>query len=166
GMNRTISGLVALTLGCGSIVAQKTASGMTIANLATPKYPPLALAARVTGDVSLDVRLASDGSTRVVTVDSGPPALRQAAVDSAARSQFQADPESLTSSHRLVYRFVLDETTKCEHDDSYPRVKHEANLVIVTEQNIPMCDYGVVYSTIRFRSARCLYLWKCGSKTP
>jgi hypothetical protein len=91
--------------------------------------------------------------------------LRQVAINSAIRSQFQANLENRTGGYRLVYRFVFDQTTKCEHDDSYPRVKREANLVTITEQNVPLCDPTAVIET-RFRSAKCLYLWKCGSKTP
>jgi hypothetical protein len=126
----------------------------------------MAIAARVSGDVILNVTLASDRSVNGVTFESGPPMLRQAAISSAKRSQFQATLENRTGGCRLVYRFVLDQTTKCEHDDSYPRVKHEANVVAITEQNVPICDPAATIERVRFRSAKCLYLWKCGSKTP
>jgi hypothetical protein len=94
----------------------------------------MALAARVWDDVILNVTLASDGSANAVTVESGPPMLIEGAINCATRSQFQANLENRTGRYQLVYRFVLDQTTKCEHDDSYPRVKHEANLVTITEQ--------------------------------
>jgi hypothetical protein len=126
----------------------------------------MAVAARVSGDVILNVTLASDGSTNRVSVESGPPMLRQDAINSATRSLFQADLENFSGGYRLVYRSVLDQTAKCEHDDSYPHVKHEANVVTITEQNVPICDPVAVIESVRFRSAKCLYLWKCGSKTP
>lgn len=99
----------------------------------------------------LNVTVASDGSAKAVTVESGPPMLRQSAISSATRSQFQANPENRTGRYRLVYRFVLDQTTKCEHDDSYPRVAHKANVVTITEQNVPICDPAIE----RVRSAKC-----------
>jgi hypothetical protein len=126
----------------------------------------MAMAARIYGEVILNVTLASDGSANAVTVESGPPMLRQAAINSATQSQFEPNLENRTGGYRLVYRFVLDQTTKCERDDSYPRVKHEGNVVIITEQNVPTCDPAAVIERVRFRSAKCLDLWKCGSKTP
>jgi hypothetical protein len=164
GMNRPSLALVALFGINASIFAQE--SQFTVAKLEPPVYPPMALAARVWGDVILNVMLASDGSSSAaVTIESGPAMLRQAAINSATGSQFQANPEN-QSGYRLVYRFALDQTAKCEHDDSYPRVKQEANLITITEQNVPICDPAAVIETIRFRSAKCLYMWKCGSKTP
>jgi hypothetical protein len=138
---------------------------LSVQKLEAAEYPPMAVAARIYGDVILNVRLASDGSASAVTVESGPPMLRQATINSATRSTFQAKAGNPIG-YRLVYRFVLDQTTKCEHDDSYPRVKHEANLVTITEQNVPICDPTAVIERVRFRSAKCLYLWKCGSKSP
>ena len=163
GMNRPSLALAALFWITASIFAQEPQ--LAIAKLEAPVYPPMARAARVWGDVILNVTLASDGNANAVTVESGPQMLRQAAINSAIRSQFQANLENRTGGYRLVYRFVFDQTTKCEHNDSYPRVKHEANLVTITEQNVPLCDPAAVIET-RFRSAKCFYLWKCGSKTP
>ena len=125
----------------------------------------MAIAARVSGEVVLNVTLASDGSTREVAVESGPAMLRQAAVESAKQSRFQVEAQNQSGEYRLVYRFVLDQTENCEHDDSYPRVKHEGNVVTITEQNVPICDPASVIERVRFRSAKCFYLWKCGSKT-
>jgi TonB family protein len=163
-MNRPLLALVALLWTTASIFAQEPQ--LAIAELEAPVYPRMALAARVWGDVILNVTIASDGSVNGVNVESGPPMLRQAAINSATRSRFQAALENRTGGYRLVYRFVLDQTTKCEHDDSYPRVEHEENLVTITEQNVPICDPAAVIERVRFRSAKCLYLWKCGSKTP
>ena len=137
---------------------------LSVQRLEAAEYPPMAVAARVYGDVILNITLASDGSASAVTDESGPQMLRQAAINSPTRSKFQAKAENRIG-YRLVYRFVLDQTTKCEHDDSYPRVKHEANLVVITEQNVPICDPTAVIERVRFRSAESLFLWKCGSKS-
>ena len=164
GMKRLLPTLLALFWIAAPIFAQEPQ--LSIAKLETPVYPPMALAARVWGDVILNVTPASDGGSNAVTVESGPPMLRQAAINRATRSQLQANLENRSVGYRLVYRFVLDQTTKCEHDDSYPRVTHEANLITITEQNVPLCDPAAVIERIRFRSAMCLYFWRCGSKTP
>jgi len=157
-MKRPSLALVALFWTTASIFAQKPQ--LAIAKLEAPVYPPMALAARVWGDVILNVTLASDGSANAVTVESGAPMLRQAAINSATRSQFQANPENRTERYRLVFRFVLDQTTKCENDDSYPSVKHETNLVTISEQNVPTCDPSAVRRT-KVRSKN-----NCGSFRP
>jgi hypothetical protein len=164
GMNWRSVALIFLLSPCASIFGQE--SQLVVAKLEAAVYPPMAVAARVWGDVTLHVALASDGTATAVSVESGPPMLRQAAINSATQSLFQSSQENRTGDYRLVYRFVLDQTTKCEHDASYPRVKHESNVVTITEQNVPICDPGAVIERVRFRSAKCLYLWKCGSRTP
>ena len=161
GMNWPSLALVALLWSYAAIFGQE--QPLAVVKLEGAVYPPMAVAARVSGEVVLHVILASDGSTNGVTVESGPPMLRQAAINSATRSQFQANLENRTGGFRLVYRFVLDQTTKCEHDVSYPRLTHETNVVTITEQNIPTCDPSAVIERVRVRSAKCLYFWKCGS---
>ena len=160
GMTRPSLALVALYWTYASIFAQQPQ--LAVVKLEAAVYPPMAVAAGVYGEVILNVKLASDRSANMVTVESGPPMLRQAAINNATRSQFEANLENRTGGYRLVYRFVLDQTTKCEHDDSYPRVKHEENVVTITEQNVPICDPAAVIVGVRFRSAKCLNLWKCG----
>ena len=160
GMNRPTLVLSVLLWVCGSLPAQDTQ--VSVVKLEGAAYPHMALAARVFGEVILSVALAPDGSARSVTVESGPPMLRQAAIESAKRSQFQATLGNRAGQYRVVYRFVLDQTTECEHDDSYPRATHEGNVVTVIEQNVPICDPGA--AVVHFRSVKCLYLWKCGSR--
>ena len=161
-MNRPLRTLVAFFCASGTFLGQEPQ--LPIIKLEATRYPPMALAARVSGDVILNVRLASDGSTSAVTVESGPAMLRPTAIDSATHSQFRGKTENGAGEYHLVYRFVLDQPTSCGHDDSYPRVKHDANAVTITEQAAMLCDPAFVIDTVRFRSAKCLYLWKCGSK--
>lgn len=165
-MNRAILGAIYLVLPCGWIMPQQAREELTIVDLTTPIYPPMALAARVSGEVKLDVTLGEGGIPSAVAVQSGPPMLRQAAIESATRSKFQENIENTGSVHPVTYRFVLDRPTKCERDNSYPRVIHEGDLVTITEQPALICDPATSIETVRFRSAKCLYLWKCGSKAP
>jgi hypothetical protein len=46
---------------------------------------------------------------------------------------------------------------------SYARVKFEGHVIAVSERPAPIYDSSVAIE-IRFRSAKCLYIWKCGSK--
>jgi TonB family protein len=160
GMNRPMLVVAGLFWVCGYLFAQDTQ--VSVVKPEGIVYPPMALAARVSGEVILSIALAPNGSASGVTVESGPPMLRQAAIESAKRSQFHATLGDGAGRYLLVYRFVLDQTTECEHDDSYPRVTHEANVVTVIEQNVPICDPGAV--VVHFRSIKCLYLWKCASR--
>jgi len=157
-----------LTSGAMYREAPGSESTLTVLDLNAPTYPAMAKAARVSGEVDLSINLAKDGSPARVIVDSGPPMLRQAAIDSATRFHFQAKLESATGVYRVIYRFVLETTGKCdeERDSSYPQVKHESNVITVAEQPALLCDPVAVIQTIRFRSVKCLYLWKCDSRAP
>ena len=110
-MNRRSLALVFLLWPCALIFAQEPQ--LVVAKLEAAVYPPMAVAARVWGDVILHVALTSDGTATVVGVESGPPMLRQAAINSATQSLFQSSQENRTGEYRLVYRFVLDQTTSC-----------------------------------------------------
>lgn len=165
GMNQLILGFVALLWACGTIVAQDSPQ-VTIVRLQAPVYPPMAIAARVSGEVNLDVTLAPDGTVATVAVRSGPPMLTQVAIDSAKHTQFRAIVEASGGAYQVTYRFVLDEPTKCDRDTSYLRLKYDRNLVTITEQPALICDQIVEITTVRSRSVKCLYLWRCGSKTP
>jgi TonB family protein len=169
-MYRIQLSVVGIVLLSGAMMAQipDPEAQLTIVKLQTPTYPAMAVAARVWGDVILSVTLSTDGTPALVTVDSGPPMLRQAAVESATHSRFQSDSKNENGPYRLTFKFVLDATRKCddERDSSYPRVRSESNVITVAEQPVPICDPSVVIESIRFRSAKCLFLWKCGSRTP
>ncbi|HEX4006992.1 MAG TPA: energy transducer TonB [Acidobacteriaceae bacterium] len=137
----------------------------SIVQLGPPIYPSLARAARVTGDVLLTVTLASDGTPKTVQVESGPPMLRDAATASAQRSKFQPGAGNAPEQrYPVVYRFQLDPPKDCStvRDPSYPHVKLDQDIVAVTDLAPMLCDPAI--DTRRTRSAKCLYLWKCGSK--
>ncbi|MBV8631588.1 MAG: energy transducer TonB [Silvibacterium sp.] len=147
-------------------LAQTTTSkpSLEVARLEPPAYPPIAMAARVSGDVVLKFTLLSTGSAGNVQVVSGPQMLRQAAVDSATRSRFVPAPADET--YQLVYRFALEKALACgqERDKSYPHIHYEANTVTVSEQPTSICDPAAETEPTRVRSVKCLFLWKCGLK--
>jgi TonB family protein len=108
---------------------------VVLTKLSPPNYPPLARQARITGDVKTHVAIRQDGSVDSAALFSGHPMLTQAAIDSAQKSQFECRRCSAQgSSYWLIYTFRFQDDGGCAD-------------VIVKRPT---------------RSARCLYLWKCG----
>jgi TonB family protein len=140
-------------------------SSLEAARLEPPVYPPIAMSARVSGDVVLTITLLPNGTPGAVQVESGPQMLKQAAVDSATRSRFQLAPgDQPEKSYQLVYRFALDKPPGCNQgrDKSYPHIHYESNIITIAEQpTSSTCDPAPEEPT-RVRSIKCLFLWKCG----
>jgi TonB family protein len=138
--------------------------GFTISKLSHAIYPPIALAAHVSGDVVLKIALRPDGLIDSVEVVSGPPMLRQAAIEGVKQAQFECVTcKDANPAFQLIYRFELGPSITCGHPDSfYPRVAHSANIVTITAQPFGTCDPAGTVEQIRVRSAKCLFLWKCG----
>jgi TonB family protein len=133
-----------------------------LTKLSQPVYPPLALQARIVGDVELSLSVRQDGSVGSVQVVSGHPLLQRAALDSAHNSQFEcrACGGPLTS-YRLVYTFQLGPTVYCApRDGSYPQVTQSQSHVTLLDEPVGTCDTAAEIRKVR--SAKCLYLWKCG----
>jgi len=154
-------GFTLFTLAGAYCVAQTPPPVLTIAKLKAPIYPPIALAAHVYGDVTLNITIRPDGKPATVDVKSGPPMLQQAAVESARQSLFQPLFEHAGQVHELIYRFQAHQLD-CggDLDPSLPKIEVEASTVTISGQFVPLCDPGA--EVIHVRSARCLFLWKCG----
>ncbi len=167
-MNLIQFGVVAVLLVSSSILAQTSdsESSLKVEHVQAAEYPAMAMAARVSGDVNLSVILGADGIPTSVTVDSGPPMLRQAAVDSATRSKFQVILGSRTGAYRVIYRFIFNTDQKCddERDSSYPHITHQSNIITIEAQPFLICDPAGVIERVRARSGKCLFLWRCGWK--
>lgn len=146
--------------------------GVVLAKLTPPLYPPLAKQARIMGDVELIVGVRQDGSTESAVAVSGHPLLKQAAVVSAQQSEFvcRGCSEAVIS-QRIVYTFRLGPTEYCsqtpatpklnEREESYPQVIQSTNHVTLIDQPVGTCDTEI-FSVKKVRSAKCLYLWRCG----
>jgi TonB family protein len=108
---------------------------VVLTELSPPIYPPLARQARITGDVKLQIGIRQDGTIGSAEVISGHPMLKQAALDSANKSKFgcRGCPAAVTT-YLLTYTFDF-----LDHDDDN------------------QCG-----SSTQLRSAKCLYLWRCG----
>jgi TonB family protein len=125
-------------------------------------YPPMALMGGIAGDVELSVVVRQDGTFESAEVLSGPTMLKQAALESAQHSQFECRScTGASTAVRLVYTFELGPTIFCTAPDSrYPQVIQSQNHVTVVAQPVGTCDPAVLRTKVR--SAKCLYLWKCG----
>jgi TonB family protein len=145
-----------------------TQDGVVLSKLSTPIYPPLAKQARVWGDVNLTVHVRKDGSVESVKLDSGPAMLKQAALDSALKSEFvcRGCSEALTS-YSLVYTFKFTGKKCCaETDNGTEREKPQPRAGVIQSQNqvtiladpACICDPG---PDRKVRSAKCFYLWRC-----
>jgi TonB family protein len=142
-----------------SVAASNTAQPeVVLTKLTEPIYPQLARQARIGGDVELKLEIRKDGSVESAVVVSGHPMLKQAALDSAQKSEFEcrACGHEVTQ-YSLVYSFLLDDGTECPpvHD----RVVQSQNHVTIVAKP---AEVSIYFSNLGARSAKCLYLWRCG----
>ena len=146
-------------------------TGVSLTKLDDPVYPPLARQARISGDVNLILHVRQDGSIESVEVVSGHPMLKEAALYSAKRSEFEChDCSEALTVYSLVYTFELTTAEKCceatEDSADAEQSKRSRAGVVQSQHHITIladpaciCDPS---AHIRARSAKCLYLWKCG----
>jgi TonB family protein len=155
----------------GVTSSESPQSGVVLTKLVQPIYPPTARASRITGDVDLLVTIRQDGSVDSVVLLSGHPLLKDSAVISAQRSQFECRgcTEQFTK-YRLAYTFEIEGECECESktrsnkkepEQAFPRVSDAQHRVTIVAQILCICDPG---ATTTVRSLKCLYLWKCRSK--
>ena len=77
---------------------------------AAPIYPELAVTARVSGTVNIEVRVSPLGEVTSVAVTQGDPLLRQASLDAAKRWKFRPHSGGPAVKLTFVYRFLQKET--------------------------------------------------------
>jgi Gram-negative bacterial TonB protein C-terminal len=149
-----------------SLSAQQTP---ILSKLSPIVYPPLALQARITGEVKLTLHIRKDGSVESIVAASGHPLLIQPAKDSALKSQFDCSKcKEEINSAELTYTFELSDTTSCcsteanrvKDKETVPRVVQIQNHVTVIDQPACICDPPGEIGK-RPRSIKCLYLWRC-----
>jgi TonB family protein len=98
---------IGMLLGTAIVTAQQTAAVAVKAAVA-PHYPPIAVAARIDGDVVLRVAVGPDGSVLHAVVVSGPKILQQSATEAAEKWKFEAsDPATTTRSSEIKFSYVL-----------------------------------------------------------
>lgn len=151
--------------------AEKLQPVVTLVHLSPPVYPLLARQARISGDVRILASIRLDGSVERAEVLSGHPLLKQSAVDSALKSTFECKgrcPEGAT----YEMRYTFDIAEKCPdygpHCDSVeehlPQVAQWQDHVTLTVDPLCTCDPIGTITRLKWRSAKCLYLWHCASR--
>jgi TonB family protein len=157
-----------------SATSAQTQESVVLRQLFQPVYPPLARQTRITGDVELILEVKADGGLESASVVSGHPLLKQAALDSARRSQFECrNCTQGVRSFQMFYSFQLGPTSYCaetsetskgdEKEVPYPRLIQSQSHVTVIDQPVGTCDPAFTVTGTKVRSAKCLYLWRCGS---
>ena len=106
--------------------------------LLRPVYPPIAVSARVSGDVEVNVRVRPDSSVESATIVSGPTLLQQAALEAAQKSSFECRGCSEAATpYSVVFAFQLvGETQSAAEDDQRGTVTEtpsQSRVTIVAE---------------------------------
>jgi len=160
-------GVLACSTSVQSMQAQSTdpnnlQAAVVITKLAQPSYPPLALQARIQGDVQIAVGVRGDGTVESASVASGHPILGRAALQSAQNSEYECRrcTEEVTS-YSLVYIFRL-EVSSTGQSRAIPITQVGNHITIIDEPPTITVTNSDPPSTFFRRSAKCLYLWKCG----
>lgn len=180
GMKRCLILLSALAITFPSSIASssqvQSESGsakndVSLLELYPPTYPPLAQQARITGAVEIKLNIRPDGTIESADVINGHPILREAALQSARQSRFECTKcAQVLTPYVLTYRFEIvprDPQKTCTEPEPVATpakvdvLKHE---VAVFAWSMFTCDPPI--ELIRVRSAKCLYLWKCGVRYP
>jgi hypothetical protein len=88
--------------------------------------------------------------------------LRQAAIDGVEQTQFECkDCTADLTPFSITYRFEMVDGPPCApRDATYPRIAQSQNIITIQDQPDDLCDPAA--DRVRTRSAKCLYLWKCG----
>jgi len=119
--------------------------------------------ANVTGDVELKLSVRRDGSIASASVVSGPQLLQQAALNSVQPSRFECRGcEKELAPHSLIYSFQLiaGADYPCPEKGGL-RISHtDDRVTVVAEPALVHPEF----SYVRRRSAKCLYLWSCGTR--
>jgi TonB family protein len=164
---------VLLMLPSGDIAQNLTTPRVIVDKLSSPKYPPLALQARIAGSVELDIAVRPDGSVESVILSAGHPILVPAAIESAKKTEFECKDCSKPMVYRVTYKFELGNVLTCDEIDANGVVYASANTqvsqsqdaIIVRGRPFTTCDAAGTISVRKFRSAKCLYLWRCAKRT-
>lgn len=145
----------------------------------SPVYPPLARMANVFGDVVLKITFRPDGSFDSLSAVSGNPILTQAALDSARQSQFECRVCGASElSQSLTYSFLIfpakADPCCCTSRPGVPattpttQVSQLQNHITIIEPPICVCPDACseawAQAHAKYRSAKCLYLWRCGKR--
>jgi hypothetical protein len=152
-----------------AVVPDKPAPELRLVNLSNPEYPAIAGSALVSGDVELRLLVGPDGAVKSADAISGPLMLRQYSVASAQQLRFECQGCSEAVPYEITFKYRITDPgpeKSCAAKGLIPDPAAELDLsghqVTISTWERWNCDPVVVRVMVRFRSAKCLYLWKCG----
>lgn len=168
-------GLLVFVALASGVVAQNQEATVTVRKLSPPIYPKLALQARIATTVVLNVTVRPDGSVDSVALVSGHPMLNGAATESAQKTEFECkNCREPSTSYHMAYNFELGDALYCKGIDANgygiydasadTAVSQSQSIVTVRGRPYATCDPAEKISFVRFHSAKCLYLWRCGKR--
>jgi len=166
---------VLLALTYGAIAQNSSAPRVIVSKLSPPTYPRIALQARISGRVELNIAVRPDGSVESIALVSGHPMLKTAAIESAQKTEFECkDCHEPSSLYHVTYKFELGDALYCKGIDANgygvydpsadTQVSQSQDVITVLGRPYATCDPAVRISFLEFRSAKCLYLWRCGKR--
>ena len=131
--------------------------------------------ARIATTVVLNVTVRPDGSVDSVALVSGHPMLNGAAMESAQKTEFECkNCREPSTSYLMTYNFELGDALYCKGIDANgygiygesadTEVSQSQGIVTVRGRPYATCDPAERISFAKFRSAKCLYLWRCGKR--
>jgi hypothetical protein len=136
--------------------------GAALTKLAQLSYPPVAQQARIQGDVEIMVGVRRDGSVESAILASGHPILAMAALQNAKDSEYECRKCSQeVTSYSLMYCFRLGVPNRGQ-SQVIPVTQVGNHITIIGELPTITVENIDPSSSFRARSAKCLYLWKCG----
>ena len=141
-----------------------TQSKVVLSKLSEPVYPRTAQAARISGDVDVELSIGPNGRIEAASATSGPAMLKPVALDSAQQSQFECSNCTEGVTYSLTYRFQLLEPASCDALQEKPlrtELDIAHNLVTISARPPLICDPVEKITETHFRSSKCLYLWRC-----
>jgi TonB family protein len=165
GRPSTVKGLVLVAVLYQAASGSGAMQGAVVPmSLSRPVYPAIAVAAMISGDVEVSVRVRPDGRVDTATIVSGPPLLQQAALDAVQTSAFEcrACGEASTP-YSLVFAFRFDRGPHATVEDPPGTVADtpsQSRVTILAEAPVAI----PYFSSTSARSVKCAYLWRCGSR--
>jgi TonB family protein len=131
---------ISILLGTAIVTAQQTAVPVKAA--VAPHYPPIAVAARVGGDVTVRVAVGADGSVLRVQVVGGPKMLQQSATEAARKWKFEAsDSIKADRSSDVTFSYVLLSEDAVEESET--EFLPPNTVVLKRRPAKPTVQYGV-----------------------
>ena len=147
-----------------------------------PIFPPFARQALVAGDVQVKVLVRPDGTLAAAEAISGHDLLRDAALESARKSEFECRRCIGETFHILTYTFMFPKLPPmdpdpccCSHPPSFRQPPIES-LIEQSQDHITVidgmkecicpdsCEAKEAEKRSKYRSFKCLYLWQCGHR--